>query len=193
MEITPGELFNKWYKEELILTKLSIPSACCLPTIGTDKYPNARFVSLKEVIENKFLITGTITSQKGIEIKFSNKVALTFWWTETERQVRIQGNAFQINNDLADKFFAERSRESQIVSIVSDQGHEVNDSDELYRKYDDIAANSANEPLKRPANWSGYMIEPVRVEFMEFKSTRFHYRKLFELINDEWKQTELQP
>lgn len=118
---------------------------------------------------------------------------MTFWWPETERQVRVQGNAIQINNDLADKLFGERSRESRIVSMVSDQGKELNDIKELYRKYDDIAANSAGQPLERPENWSGYFIEPIRVEFMEFKSTRFHHRKLFEIKNDGWKLTELQP
>ncbi len=193
MEIAPIELFNRWLNEELILTKVTVPSACCLSTMGTDNYPNARMISLKGITENTFLVTGTITSQKGIEINLSNKVALTFWWTETLRQVRVQGNAIQLNSALADKLFAERSRESRIVSIVSDQGKEVNDIEELYRKYDDIAAKSAQQPLKRPENWSGYMIEPIRVEFMEFKPTRFHHRKLFELINGEWTQSELQP
>lgn len=68
MEITPAELFKNWFKEELAKTKVSVPSACCLSTVGADNYPNARFVSLKGIVENNFLITGTVTSQKGIEI-----------------------------------------------------------------------------------------------------------------------------
>ncbi len=193
MEITAIKIFQEWFSNEQAISKLRIPSACCLSTIGTDKYPNARFVSLKGVIENSFVVAGTITSQKGIEINLSNKVALTFWWPETERQVRVQGNAFNLNSDLADKLFTERSRESRIVSIVSDQGKEIKNIEELHRKYDDIAAKSSGQPLKRPENWSGYMIEPIRVEFMEFKPSRFHHRTLFELINGEWTQSELQP
>ncbi len=193
MEIIVITIFREWFRNEQERTRLKLPSACCLSTIGTDKYPNARFVSLKGIVENSFIVAGTITSQKGIEINLSNKVALTFWWPETERQVRIQGNAIKINNELADKLFAERSRESRIVSIVSDQGKELKDIEELQRKFDDIAANSAIQPLERPENWSGYMIEPIRVEFMEFKPSRFHQRTLFELINGEWTQSELQP
>ena len=39
------------------------------------------------------------------------KVALTFWWTATEVQVRIQGLANQIPATDADKYFRERDRE----------------------------------------------------------------------------------
>jgi pyridoxamine 5'-phosphate oxidase len=113
------ENFNTWFNEELKLTKASIPTACCLSTIGTDGFPNARFVSLKAVMGETFIVTGTLASRKGTEINKTNKVALTFWWPETARQVRIQGSAAQISDKLADQFFAERNRDSQIVSIVS--------------------------------------------------------------------------
>ena len=105
METNPIIIFNQWFNEELNLTNVRIPSACCLSIIRTDKYPKARFVSLKGVVENKFVVTGTLSSRKGLEINDTNKVALTFWWSETERQVRIQGSVTVLNNKLADKYF----------------------------------------------------------------------------------------
>lgn len=122
MDTNPIEIFKEWFTQESSFTKVAIPTACCLSTIGIDNYPNARFVSLKGIEENNFVVTGTISSMKGLEIKQTNKIALTFWWTETERQVRIQGNAKELSNELADKYFSERNRDSQIVSIVSNQG-----------------------------------------------------------------------
>lgn len=193
METTPIEIFSKWFNEELNLTKVSIPSACCLSTVGSDNYPNARFVSLKGVIEGNFIVTGTLTSRKGSEIRNSSKVALTFWWTETERQVRIQGNATMMSNELADKYFGERNRDSQIVSIASNQGQTLNDITELNEKYKEIEIAFANQTLTRPENWGGYAVEPIRIEFLEFKPTRFHDRKLFEFINGQLTQTDLQP
>ena len=192
METNPIIIFNQWFNEELNLTKVRIPSACCLSTIGTDKYPNARFVSLKGIVENKFVVTGTLSSRKGREIDETNKVALTFWWSETERQVRIQGNATVLNNKLADKYFSERNRDSQIVSIVSNQGQTLNDIETLNKKYQEVKTNFRNQLLTRPENWGGYQIEPIRIEFLEFKPTRFHERKLYELTNIQWKQTALQ-
>lgn len=193
MEINPIEIFIKWFDEELNLSKVSVPTACCFSTIGTDNYPNARFVSLKGVLEGNFIVTGTLTSRKGIEIRNSTKVALTFWWTETERQVRIQGNAKIISNKLADKYFGERNRDSQIVSIVSKQGQTLNDITELNEKYKEIEVALANQTLTRPENWGGYAIEPIRIEFLEFKTTRFHDRKLYQLTNGQWTKTDVQP
>lgn len=193
MEKSPIKLFKKWFDEELQLTKVRIPTACCLSTIGTDNYPNARFVSLKEITKNKFIITGSLSSRKGSEINNVNKVALTFWWTESERQVRIQGIATAINNQLSDRYFSERNRESQIVSIVSHQGQELDDINTLNKKYQETDKSFVNQALNRPENWGGYYIEPIRVEFLEFKPTRFHGRQLYQLKNGEWIITELQP
>jgi len=193
MENSPIRIFKKWFDEELRLTKVRIPTACCLSTIGTDNFPNARFVSLKEINENKFVVTGPLNSRKGIEINKVNKVALTFWWTESERQVRIQGNAIPINNQLADRYFSERNRESQIVSIVSHQGQQLNNISTLIKKYQETEKSFLNQVLNRPENWSGYSIEPIRIEFLEFKPTRFHKRQLYQLTNGKWIITELQP
>lgn len=191
MEKVIFDTFQKWFDTELKMTKVRIPTACCLSTIGTDNYPNARFVSLKGIVENQFIVTGTITSRKGIEIDLTDKVALTFWWTETERQIRVQGIATQISNELADKYFSERNRDSQIVSIVSNQGQILNDIEVLNKKYQKI--DTTNQTLKRPENWSGYSIDPIRIEFLEFKPTRFHHRQLFKLTNGQWIKIELQP
>lgn len=193
METNPIILFNQWFDDEIKLTKVRIPTACCLSTIGIDNYPNARFVSLKGIVEDKFVVTGTLTSRKGLEIDEINKVALTFWWTETERQVRIQGSAIQISIELADKYFAERNRDSQIVSLVSNQGQLLNDIDTLNKKYQETETIYLDQPLPRPENWGGYYIEPCRIEFLEFKPTRFHDRKLYELANGQWTTTDLQP
>lgn len=186
-------IFNAWYKEELNSTTVRIPTACCLSTIGLDGFPNARFVSLKDVIQNRFIVTGTLESRKGNEIGNSGKVALTFWWTKTERQVRIQGNAIKMPTQLADRYFAERNRDSQIVSIVSAQGREISDPVSLTEKYETTEKQFLNKTLKRPDNWGGYEIDPVRIEFMEFKPTRFHERTLYELINGQWTAKQIQP
>jgi pyridoxamine 5'-phosphate oxidase len=189
----PIELFTTWYNEEKKLAKTRIPGACCLSTIGTDGYPNARFVSLKDVVKNNFIVTGSLASKKGAEIIANNKVAITFWWTETERQVRIQGSATKIPEQLANKYFNERNRDSQLVSIVSEQGKEIDNIDDLNKKYNSLQKQLSGNHLIRPDNWGGWMIKPVRMEFLKFKTTRFHHRKLFELENGQWKTKQLQP
>lgn len=187
----PILLFKKWYEKELVLTNVRIPSAVCLSTVGIDNFPNARFVSFKEIINDSFIITGPLNSRKGIEIENNNNVSLTFWWTETERQIRVQGIATKIEDELAEKYFLERNINSKAVSLICDQGKKVDDLKLLEEKILDKVAQ--NEWISRPKNWSGFSIEPLRIEFMEFKKTRFHDRKLYEFENDKWNMKQIQP
>lgn len=83
--------FISYLDEEINSTKQRLPYACCMSTIGIDGFPNARFVSLKEIRNDQFVITGTLSSRKGKELAHNNKVALTFWWPQTQHQVRVQG------------------------------------------------------------------------------------------------------
>lgn len=189
----PITLFKKWLNEELALTKVRIPTAVCLSTIGTDNYPNARFVSFKEIADDSFVITGPLNSKKGIEIIENENVALTFWWTETEKQIRIQGCAKTISDALADKYFSERKRESQIISIVSNQGQELKIINDLENEFKSINSSSEGKDLKRPKSWGGFFIYPKRIEFLSFKESRFHDRKLYTKLNDEWEFMQLQP
>lgn len=189
--MNPIDLFTNWFNEEMKLSKLSVPTAVCLSTIGTDNFPNARFISFKEIVDNCFIITGTFNSRKGIEIERNNKVALTFWWTETERQVRIQGTATKIANLLADKYFSDRDLSSQIISSISEQGKPIENLKLLEDRI--LEASLTNTKIQKPENWGGYSIDPIRIEFMEFKKSRFHNRKCFELENEKWTTKQIQP
>jgi len=189
--MNPINLFSTWYKQYLGITVAKQPAACCLSTIGLDKFPNARFVALKDITGKGFIVTGTLTSRKGKEISKSKNVALTFWWAETEKQVRIQGEATLISSRLADKYFAARKKDSQIVSTVSNQGATLSDIDELSDKYNTL--DKSGKLIKRPPNWGGYLIKPVKIEFLAFKSNRFHDRSLYELKKGTWEHRKLQP
>ncbi|WP_411895850.1 pyridoxal 5'-phosphate synthase [Winogradskyella sp. A2] len=191
--MNPIEKFSGWYEEEIKRTSVRIPSACCLSSVGKDGYPNSRFVSLKEVLQDKFVITGPLNSRKGKELIANTKTSLVFWWIETERQIRIQGDALQIENELADKYFSDRNKESQIVSHISQQGSEIDDLEKLNSLFEKKKLQFFDSELKRPNEWSGFYIIPKRIEFMEFKENRFHLRELFTLENDNWTKVVLQP
>ncbi|RNC86245.1 MAG: pyridoxamine 5'-phosphate oxidase [Winogradskyella sp.] len=189
--LKPIDLFSSWYSEEQKLSKREIPSAVCLSTIGTDGFPNARFVSLKEVRNNTFIVTGPLDSKKGIEIGANPNVALTFWWTETNRQVRIQGIAKYITDDLAEQYFNDRSRASKAVSRLSKQGEEIADLKTLENDIQSLISDSSE--IERPMYWSGFSIQPIRIEFMQFETSRFHKRTLYEYLDGEWHSKLIQP
>lgn len=187
----PLLLFTEWFKAEQRRTQVTIPSAVCLSTLGLDGFPNARFVSLKEICEDTFIITGPLTSRKGIEMAKNPQVALTFWWPETERQVRIQGRATEISEALSDTYFNARHRHSKAVSVICDQGHTTDNLNLLEKKV--LKHAEEHEDTPRPNHWGGHAIQPLRMEFMQFQKTRFHHRTLYVLQDTVWVKSQLQP
>lgn len=184
--------FKSWFEEEKAASKLEHPAACCLSTLGIDGYPNARFVALKEVRDNLFIFTRDHRSRKGIELNETPKAALTFWWHATQRQVRIQGDVKPIGQELAEQYFERRSLESQLLSLVSEQGQVLASEEKLRESLHEKKEQQQNTPLSKPKHWGGFYIYPTRIEFMQFQSSRFHERELYEKTN-AWKRTMLQP
>jgi pyridoxamine 5'-phosphate oxidase len=191
--MNPLELFEEWYDNEKQASTLKLPAACCLSTIGLDGYPNSRFVSLKEVSEKGFIITGSFDSRKGKEIEKTPKASLTFWWTETQSQVRIQGDVVKITPREANNYFKERSRAAQIVSVGFQQGKKINSIAYLQNQFDQKIKEFEGKEIDCPKNWSGIIIKPLRIEFMRFKEDRLHERKLYSKVKDTWKISVLQP
>ena len=99
--------------------------------------------------------------------------------------------ARKIPETLADKYFYSRDLNSKIVSSICEQGKEIKDAKLLEKEMQKWV--SRKERVDRPKDWGGFSIDPVRIEFMEFKATRFHDRKLFELENGKWMGKQLQP
>ena len=184
--------FNSWYSSACDIEKNNIPGACCLSTTGKDGYPNARFVSLKETTTKGWIITGSIESQKGQEIEANPKAALSFWWDTSGRQVRIQGNCTLVSEEQADKYFNQRKPESRLVSSTFNQGSPIESYDEVEKKFNQALKNIPEE-IERPSYWSALLIQPIRVEFMEFKSNRLHERTMYFLEGGTWKKIILQP
>ncbi|MDB4292805.1 pyridoxal 5'-phosphate synthase [Maribacter sp.] len=191
--MSPFVLFEKWFSEEKKRSNLKLPAACCLSTIGLDGYPNARFVSLKEISNESFVITGPLNSRKGNEIDNCSKAALSFWWTSTERQIRIQGDVTKIPEAAAEIYFEQRNRDSKIVSTAFEQGKEIQSIAHLRDFFEQRKKELGSTEIKHPKNWGGIYIKPIRIEFMEFKKSRLHERTLYHQVNNKWEMILLQP
>ena len=191
--MNPLQQFNAWLEEECSQQQLRFPMACCLSTIGIDGYPNARFVSLKEVTTEGFIVTGTLSSQKGLELEQHPTAALTFWWTATERQVRIQGDVSMVSKMQAAQYFKERNRDAQLVSTVFEQGKKIENFETLKDTFQQQKEILEHNIIPLPDDWNGICIRPKRIEFMDFKTSRLHERTVFEGEIGNWKSYCIQP
>ncbi|MCW5520911.1 pyridoxal 5'-phosphate synthase [Aureitalea sp. L0-47] len=189
----PFLVFTHWFHEYSSKSNSKFTGACVLSTVGEDGLPNARNISIKG-LEYPYLIFGSPTSSlKAKEIDANKNVALTFWWEESMRQVRIQGVVSKANDETSNFLFQDRRKEAQVVSLISEQGAELLSWEMLEGRYRIMLEDMKDKEIQRPEHWSGFQIEPFRYEFMEFRKTRLHFRKVFSKKNDGWEMKMIQP
>jgi pyridoxamine 5'-phosphate oxidase len=189
----PIDLFNRYYKDVQDVCPGYDTSACCLSTIGTDGFPNARFVSLKGVISGRFVITGPLRSQKCRELALHPAAAITFWWPDANLQIRIQGETAFLSRDITESLFRNRPVSAQIASSISNQGEFIGDPDELVKMAEAFEIRYHGKEIPCPVSWGGFSLDPVRMEFLEFRMSRLHKRLSFQKSGETWSRQWLQP
>lgn len=192
LESNPINLFVKWF-EDALKVKKEEANSCVLSTIDSDNRPTSRVVLLKSVNDYGFVFFTNYNSQKSININNNKHVAINFFWQELEKQVRISGNAKKLDAESSDAYFKTRPRESQMGAWISPQSKNIpldyNFKDDL----DSLKNKFSGKPIKRPAYWGGYIIQPYKIEFWQGRPSRLHDRILYELNGKVWKKIRLAP
>lgn len=185
--------FAQWFDEALLSNALE-PSAMTLATISESGKPSARIVLLKGIANEKLYFYTNYLSQKGKELDQNPACALTFFWPELERQVRISGLAERASAQESDQYFQSRPRGSQIGAWASPQSIVIKDRAILEERAKELEEKFKNEKqLPRPKQWGGYAVVPFEIEFWQGRASRLHDRILFTLIDGDWKINRLAP
>ncbi|HZB13154.1 MAG TPA: pyridoxamine 5'-phosphate oxidase [Chryseolinea sp.] len=189
----PIQQFEKWFLEALN-AKVMEPNAMNLSTINADNRPSSRIVLLKGIEEKKFVFYSNYQSTKGKELDQNPACALTFFWPELERQVRIEGLAERINEERAEKYFQSRPRGSQVGAWTSPQSSIIKSrsileerAEQIEKRFEGLAV------LPKPNQWGGYQVDAQVIEFWQGRPNRLHDRIQFLKIDNAWKQHRLAP
>lgn len=185
--------FEKWFTEA-VEEKVPEPNAMCLATISESGRPSSRIVLLKGIQNNQFVFYTNYQSQKGKELEAHPECALTFFWPELERQVRIEGIAQRGDVKSADDYFQSRPRASQIGAWASPQSAIINDRKILEERVKEIEKRfEGKSVLPRPNQWGGFAITPYEIEFWQGRRSRLHDRICFTQVDGKWKINRLAP
>lgn len=193
-EVSPSPLtqFREWFGEALRSEVLEV-NAMSLSTMGLDGFPNGRIVLLKE-LDHGFVFFTNYQSEKGRELEAMGKGALTFYWAELERQIRIKGSIEKISAEESDAYFFSRPYASQVGAWTSPQSQTITSREELDRRQLEIERKFSLDPITRPEHWGGYRLLPFKMEFWQGRESRLHDRILYQKMEDNsWEITRLAP
>jgi pyridoxamine 5'-phosphate oxidase len=189
----PVKQFEKWFDEALKAGVVE-PNAMSLATVNAAGKPSLRIVLLKGIENGHFIFYTNYQSKKGIELENNPACALTFFWPDIERQVRIEGVAERVNAQASETYFQSRPRGSQIGAWSSPQSAIIKDRHILEERVGQIEKKFEGQPLlPRPHQWGGYRIKPLLIEFWQGRTSRLHDRVQFTWIDDTWKINRLAP
>ena len=201
-EATGEQSQSRWRKIGVALYKLwsaicnhrpADSNAMTLATVDKNGKPSTRTVLLKSVDERGFIFFTNYDSRKGRELAENPNAALTFFWSDLERQVCIAGSVIKLPVAESEAYFKSRPRGSQLAAWASNQSEVVPDRATLEKKWSELEAKFPNE-IPLPPNWGGFILRPERIEFWQGRPSRLHDRFNYAKQADgSWKIARLSP
>ena len=186
----PLTQFQKWLNEAM-KAQVNEPTAMNVATVENGK-PSSRMVLLKELNEQGFVFFTNYHSRKGKQIEQNPNVAVTFFWAELERQVRIEGTIEKLSEQASDDYFQSRPYTSRIGAWASEQSQVISSKNTLLARAAQFAIKYPIQ-VPRPTHWGGYLIRPTYLEFWQGRPSRLHDRICYQLEKGKWGKERLAP
>ncbi|UFH54365.1 pyridoxamine 5'-phosphate oxidase [Spirosoma sp. KNUC1025] len=188
----PIAQFRRWFDSALD-ARVPEPNAMHVSTVTSDGRPDGRIVLLKDVSEAGFTFYTNYESRKGSELIERPFAALTFFYPELERQIRIEGSVEKVSPEESDAYFSSRPRGSQIGAWVSHQSTVIDSRSVLEIRQQELEAQFAGQPVPRPPYWGGFRVVPDVLEFWQGRPSRLHDRIRYRKEAGAWLIERLSP
>ncbi|MEZ4754400.1 MAG: pyridoxamine 5'-phosphate oxidase [Bdellovibrionota bacterium] len=192
MHTNPLEEFNLWF-QSAVKYGVDQANAMSLATATKQGRPSLRQVLLKDYSAEGFVFYTNYKSRKGRELAENPQAALLFYWSDLNRQIRIEGSVEKTSADISDKYFSSRPWGAQLGAYASPQSSEIKNRLALEQLVANAEKVSSKKSIKRPEHWGGYTLKPNYFEFWQGRENRLHDRIVYELEANNWKIKRLAP
>jgi len=188
----PINQFKRWF-DDAVASGMKLPEAMTLATATPDGTPSARVVLLKSVDTDGFVFYTNYSSAKARDLEANPAAALVFYWSQFDRQVRVQGVVEHVTPEESQAYFRTRPRESQIGAWASPQSEVIENRETLEARVAELEEIYGDREIECPEHWGGYRVKPTRIEFWKGRLGRLHDRIVYERDGAGWKISRLAP
>ena len=165
-----------------------------LATSTNDGKPSGRIVLLKHVDDDGFVFYTNYRSAKARDLDNNPRAALVFYWSQFDRQVRVEGTVERTSAEESQAYFKTRPRESQIGAWASPQSDVIESREVLDARVAELEQLYSDRDVECPEHWGGYRVKPSRIEFWKGRLGRLHDRIVYERgSTGEWIISRLAP
>ncbi len=184
----PIRQFRLWHADA------GSPPEVALATASPEATPSVRMVLTKEFDDRGLAFFTNYGSRKATELEANPRAALLFHWGEPGRQVRVSGAVERVPTEESARYFASRSRGSQLGAVASRQSSVLPNRESLDRLVDQLTREHEGRDIPLPAYWGGYRLTPDSFEFWQSRPSRLHDRLRYTSQGDgRWLIERLAP
>jgi pyridoxamine 5'-phosphate oxidase len=182
---------RRWF-DEAVAAGVPEPDTMALATATPDGRPSVRFVLLKGIDDEGIRFFTNFGSRKARELEANPRAAVTLYWLQQHRSVRMEGPVERLTAEESDAYYATRGRGSQLGAWASQQGQPIADREALEGQLRAAAERFPGE-VPRPDFWGGFRLRPDAVELWQGRPNRLHDRVHWVREPGGWRTERLSP
>jgi pyridoxamine 5'-phosphate oxidase len=188
----PAGLFASWLRDA-VQEGVPEPHAMTLSTSDLTGAPDARTLILKDLDEQGWWFATSAESIKGIQLTTHPAAALTFYWPQVGRQVRVRGPVAAGSAELSAADFRSRGTGARAVALASRESQPLDSRAACAQAVADAGRQLAADPDLAAPSWQVYAVVAHTVEFWQADKDRQHIRVQYRRGEPGWARTLLWP
>ncbi len=190
--LNPFDQFDKWFNETM-KSEILEPTAFILATADKNAKPSARTLLMKGYDGRGFYFYTNYESRKGKELAENNQASMLFFWSELERQVRIEGKVKKVSEEESFAYFESRPFKSKVGAWASNQSTVISSRMTIVKKFFQYLVKFHSKNIPLPPYWGGYKLIPESFEYWQGRENRLHDRVSYRLEKGDWIIERLSP